>query len=128
MRENSKEKAEMMLMGLVTPVESREEAQEMTDYILNVVRKGRSEDEQDTAEDVMKGVSTDCEIKHMVVNTLEDMVLITYLLDDGEEEYPEDLATRDGVFSYVYNVNISYFSELGYTFYNKVGDHYKRIG
>lgn len=67
-------------------------------------------------------------VTHLVVNTLEDMVLITLVKDDSVKTVPWDLLTRDGVLAYVFNVSQPDFSELGYVFFTYRNGFIRRIG
>ena len=82
----------------------------------------------------------DTKYKHMCLNNTEFGLMITITIYDPEptdfgyvpkenepvEEY--SLTSPDGVFSYVYNVDTPYFSELGYTFFQNKGGKIVRVG
>lgn len=121
-------KAELALMGVLITVNSNEEASFMADYITEVItntRVGYEENPVSGKEVIAKieRCSDDKQVKHMIVNTLEGMVLIAYVL-----ESPDKITTRNGVFSYVQNVTTPDFSEFGYTFYEDREGIIRRIG
>lgn len=142
MTSESKSKAELALMGRVVPIINNKEAIEITDYITNVLKVSHHNLDIESGTEVIDNRVNQFGhniVRHMVVNTLMDeFQCITYCLqsdpepDEDEEEseqYPDDLTTHDGVFSYVYNVSAPDLSELGYTFYEKrVDNTYHRIG
>lgn len=90
------------------------------------------------ADDILNDVLGDNskhKIKHMSFNAQEDMITLTFTLDTSETypdepSYPEDITTPDGVFAYVYNFTVDYFSEYGYVFfkYDVENNCIKRIG
>ena len=68
-------------------------------------------------------------IQYLIVNTVMGDVHISLIIGTPEHPVPEDLATEEGVFAYVYNVSYDYDSELGYVFLKKSeSGSYKRIG
>ena len=131
-------KGELALMGKTIECTDREQAVAITDYILTVLRASFPEiDPKLNGEVLIKNYvnkysddGESLEVKHMVCSTLMgQFIVITFLVDDGEEPYPDDLATEDGVLCYVYNVNAPDLSELGYCFFAKKSDnYYHRIG
>lgn len=130
-------KGELALMGKTIECINKEEAVAITDYILTVMRASFSVDPKLTGTKLVENYvnrysdeDSYLQVKHIVCNTLMDQFrVITFLVDDGEEPYPDDLATEDGVLCYVYNVNAPELSELGYCFFAKKSDnYYHRIG
>mgnify|MGYP001404329474 CR=1 FL=1 len=127
-------KGELAMMGIVMPVINNKEAIEITDYILKTLVATKQTSIEDSGTEILDNQINRYgknQVRHIVVNTIHDMVMITYTLEgDGDEEpFPEDLTTQDGVFSYVLNLTVPMFSELGYTFYEKrQGGNYYRIG
>lgn len=126
-------KAEMMMMGITQMVEDCEEAHKITAYIVRTILDLNNEKAKDKAQEVMnncfKYLSDEADVRGMVVNTIMgSMVCITYIIDDGEEGVPNDLATPYGVFSHVENLTCPDCSELGYTFFEKKSDGYHRVG
>lgn len=72
-------------------------------------------------------------IRHIIVNKIEGMTCVTFTLEtiSGEDKAPyvKKLNTRDGVFSYVLNLDVDYFSEFGYVFFKKQTDgSFTRVG
>lgn len=118
-------KAELAMIGLVVQCDNENECVYMTDYILKTLGK----------ETLGRDILTDYinrhgnfNVKYLVVNHQEDMNMITYLLDSEKESVPEDITTNDGVFCYVYNISIPYYSELGYSFFERTkSGFYRRI-
>lgn len=73
--------------------------------------------------------STNGKIQYLIVNTVMEDVHISLVIGTPEHPVPEDLATDEGVFAYVYNVSCDYCSELGYIFLEKAeSGSYRRIG
>lgn len=69
-------------------------------------------------------------VKYLIVNTnrqIED-IQISMILETPEVPVPSELDTEEGVFAFVYNVNQTLYSELGYIFLEKVEKTYRRIG
>lgn len=127
-------KCELAMMGKTIPVESNEEAVVMTDYILKTIWSSFPHLENKTSgeEVINDGVNRygTNKIKYITTSRLlGEFLVITYALDDGEEPFPEDLATDEGVLCYVYNINAPELSELGYCFFQKKSDgYYYRVG
>lgn len=138
-----KAKAELILQGFVQPLTtgSQEEAIWFTSYILSHLENswgrkmgmtpaGMENKAKETIQHM--NIYTPKIVKHMCVNTLhKSMPCITYTCDevDGEEPFPDELDTPDGVFSYVYNWAAPDFSEFGYCFFELRDDgFYHRIG
>ncbi len=72
---------------------------------------------------------TDGTIQYVIVNRVMDDIHISLVIGTPENPVPEDLATEEGVFAYVYNVSCDYDSELGYIFLRKSeSGSYRRIG
>lgn len=128
-------KAEAMLMGFTIALDSIDEKINRTEvvwyvsYILSVLNQNTPADNVEEAGRVYEGMTRYGKniAKHITVNTIDGMVMIALTLDDGEDEFPV-LDTEYGVFSYVYNITVPDFSELGYTFYEKRANTYHRIG
>lgn len=131
-------KGELALMGKTIECTDLEEAVAITDYILKVLRSSFPEIDPKLNGEMLidkyvnrySDADSYLQVKHIVCNTLMGQFrVITFLVDDGEEPYPDDLATQDGVLCYVYNVNAPSLSELGYCFFAKKSDnYYHRIG
>ena len=124
-------RCELALMGKVVPVNSNDEVQGMTEYILSAM--GHKEP---LIEDfVSKSINHygQNNVKYLVCNTVMDMKCITYLLesgsDDPEETYPapfeEDYGTGTPCsFCYVFNTESDWCSEFGDCFFEKKSDGY----
>lgn len=82
---------------------------------------------------VLERAQRHCEngvVKYLIVNTnrqIED-IQISMILETPEVPVPTELDTEEGVFAFVYNVNQTLYSELGYIFLEKVEKTYRRIG
>lgn len=63
-------------------------------------------------------------------HALLDMMMLALVMTTSEDETRDiDICDRNGVFGYVYNFDgPDTCSELGYTYYEKVGDKIRRIG
>ena len=123
-------RCELALMGKVVPC-NNDEVQAMVNYILTVIGSTYADIDRDV--DIinhhLNKYSKNNKVKYIVVNTLDDFAMISFLIDDEEEPFPDDLATPDGVLCYVYNVNDAFMSEFGYCFFEKREDqYYHRIG
>lgn len=130
-------KAESMLMGFVVPMDAKTEEFNRTEviwyvsYIMSVLNGDTPADHLITARDVWMDINKYSKniVKHITTNKLMGMNVITFTLDNEEEEFPKRLDTPEGVFSYVYNITCPECSELGYTFYEeKVNNMYHRVG
>lgn len=130
-------KAESMLMGFAVPMDAKTEEFNRTEviwyvsYILSVLNGDTPADNLLTARDVWNDINKYSKniVRHITTNTIEGMKMITFTLDNEEEEFPERLDTPDGVFSYVYNITCPEFSELGYSFFReKANNMYHRVG
>lgn len=114
--------AEMALMGIVVPCED-DEAQYIAEYIAKVVNLPF--DVTDICVQINKHNPEGKEnhIKYISVNKIEDMPIISFLLqidvDENDEwYYPRPLTFEDGedisyTFCYCYNLKVDYFSEFG---------------
>lgn len=133
--------AELMLQGKVQTFSNTDMTQDSNKtlttwficYILKVIHAEKDTYPIDYLEEAHEIWDTIQEygektVKHMVVNTIEGMPMITFGLDDEEDPWHEDL-DNDWIFSYVYNVSCPDLSEFGDTFYEKRSDNfYHRIG
>ena len=128
-------RCELALMGKVIPVNSNDEVQEMTEYIMSAMDY-ECVDDPDFNLDVMKRINEyqANEVKYLVCNTIHGMSCITYLLDSGvdkedESYYPAPFETDYGTgypvaFSYVLNLDSEWCSEFGDAFFQKKADGY----
>ena len=128
-------RCELALMGKVVPVNSNDEVQGMTEYILSAMGH-----EEPLIEDfVDKSINRfgQNNVKYLVCNTVMDMKCITYLLecasDDEEEQYPAPFEEDYGsgypcAFCYVFNTESDWCSEFGDCFFEKREDgFYHRV-
>lgn len=123
-KQEMRTKAEVLMMGIVVKITSRAEAEFITDYVTKTLSASLS---FSTTEPTGKKVvdkafeflqNEEPNIAYMSLVTMEDMPLIAYVIETKEEP-SIDILSADGAFSYVYNMQVAYFSELGYTFYKK---------
>lgn len=87
--------------------------------------------EYDSDEVIKKALKycPDGTIKYLIVNRVMEDIHISLVIGTDEIPVPEDLATEEGVFAYVYNVSYDLDSELGYIFLEKSeSGSYRRIG
>ena len=128
-------RCELALMGKVVPVNSNDEVQAMTEYLLSAM--GHKESLIGDFVDNSINRYGQNNVKYLVCNTVEDMKCITYLLecasDDEEEKYPapfeEDYGTGTPcAFCYVFNTDVDWCSEFGDCFFEKKADgFYHRV-
>lgn len=122
-------KAEVALMGLVTPVRDKDNIIYMLDYISKVIENNepymtgeqiydKAVEFVDLKETMIVGLSV-CRIMGMpCVNVIfKDIKDTKFKLDDS-----------DGVLTYVHNYDGPDMSELGYCYFEKKGNAYHRIG
>lgn len=124
-------RCELALMGKVVPVNSNDEVQAMTEYILSAMGH-----EEPLIEDFVSNTINHYgqnNVKYLVCNTVMDMKCITYLLesasDDEEEQYPAPFEEDYGsgypcAFCYVFNTESDWCSEFGDCFFKKKSDGY----
>ena len=124
-------RCELALMGKVVPVNSNDEVQAMTEYILSAMGHEEPLIEDFVSKSINKYGQNN--VKYLVCNTVMDMNCITYLLesasDDEEEQYPAPFEEDYGsgypcAFCYVYNTNSDWCSEFGDCFFEKKSDGY----
>lgn len=132
--------AEVMMMGFTVPVLVQAEIGTIVKHVVKTL--GNSS--HPSLKGCENGVFSDFvsrlyqydkneeyEVTTMSVSRLDGMVLLTVTIDTMRESVRyKDLDTKDGVFSFVYNIDVPEFSELGYTFYERLGNQntYRRIG
>ena len=134
-KQEAETRCELALMGKVVPVNSNDEVQFMTEYILSAMGHDESLIE-DFVERTINHYGQN-NVKYLVCNTVMDMKCITYLLecasDDEEEQYPapfeEDYGTGyPCAFCYVFNAESDWCSEFGDCFFEKKPDgFYHRV-
>ena len=124
-------RCELALMGKVVPVNSNDEIQFMTEYILSAM--GHKESLIDDFVERTINHYGQNNVKYLVCNTVMDMKCITYLLecasDDEEEQYPAPFEEDYGsgypcAFCYVFNTESDWCSEFGDCFFEKKSDGY----
>lgn len=124
-------RCELAMMGKCVKVNSNDEVQAMTDYILNVLGKKGLYEDLDIISDRIQRYSDKNEVKYMVCNTLMggQFQCITYLVDTNEEEEPKPLETDYCTgypcsFCYVFNIDGDDMSEFGDCFFEKRDDNF----
>lgn len=128
-------RAELALMGKFVPINSNDEVQAITDYILTVLDRGDTFPDLDIIKDRICKYSADNEVKYLGVNTILDgMRCISYVIDTHMEEEPkpfeEDYGTGSPcAFCYCFNVDADDMcSEFGDCFFTKKSDgFYHRV-
>ena len=126
-------RCELAMMGKVVPINSNDEVQAMTEYIVKVVH---NEVEREVSDILKVAINKyhENQVKYIVVNKVMGMPCITYLLDSGvdkkdENYYPapfkEDYGTGlPCAFCYVFNLVSDWCSEFGDCFFEKKSDGY----
>ena len=128
-------RCELALMGKVVPVNDNNEVQDMTKYIVSVIK---GEDQANKLVDILENAINrfqENKVKYLVTNTLMGMPCITYLLDSGVEDeedenyYPAPFEEDYGsgypsAFCYVFNLDCDWCSEFGDSFFEKKADGY----
>ena len=134
-KQEAETRCELALMGKVVPVNSNDEVQFMTEYILSAM----GHDEPLIEDFVSKTINHYGlnYVKYLVCTTVEDMKCITYLLesasDDDGEQYPAPVEEDYGTgypcaFCYVFNTDVDWCSEFGDCFFEKRADgFYHRV-
>ena len=125
-------RCELALMGKVVPVNSNDEVQMMTCYLLDAMGRDSSKC-VDILENAICKYSKTNEVKYLVCNTVMGMKCITYLLasnsDNEEEKFPAPFEEDYGsgypsAFCYVFNTKSDWCSEFGDAFFEKKSDGY----
>ena len=129
MRKELKTTGEMLLMGEVLSV-NKAHVVDLIDYVQGVMRNTHQISHKLTGKDVVDMINKYGEntVTHMCINTIMDMIMITFVLKDEELEEEFRLDNEYGVFSYVYNATHPDLSELGYTYFQWDGHRYHRVG
>lgn len=123
-------RCELALMGKVVPVNSNDEVQPMTEYLLSAMGKDSSK-LVDIMENAINRFGKN-DVKYLVCNMVMDMKCITYLLasasEDEEEQYSAPFEESCGsvpyAFCYVFNTDCDWCSEFGDCFFEKKSDGY----
>lgn len=119
-------KAYTALTGSLVAASNNEEARELLEAIKNI--QGYDYEPEAVIKKALK-YCPDGTIQYVIVNTVMEDVHVSLVIGTAEIPVPEDLATEEGVFAYVYNVSYDYDSELGYIFLRKSeSGSYRRIG
>lgn len=122
-------KAELALMGYVTPVRDKDNIICILDYIAKIV--GLKFEVSMTGEEIYKQATQYSEEKTYVCGisctTLLGMPCVNLIMkDEGDTHFRLD--SREGVLTYVFNFcGPDDLSELGYCFFKKFGPVFKRI-
>lgn len=125
-------RCELALMGKVVPVNSNDEVQMMTCYLLDAMGRDSSKCVDILGNAICKYSKTN-EVKYLVCNTVMGMKCITYLLastsDNEEEKFPAPFEEDYGsgypsAFCYVFNTESDWCSEFGDAFFEKKSDGY----
>ena len=134
MKKEMATRCELAMMGKVVPVNSNDEVQEMTEYIVKTL-KGDIEESRGVVDIVRESINRFQEntVKYLVTNTVMGMPCITYLLDSGIEDeedenyYPAPFTEDYGsgypsAFCYVFNLDCDWCSEFGDCFFEMKED------
>lgn len=130
-------RCELAMMGKVVEVHDNGEARMMTRYILQVLTD-MDDDTLDDFDIIGDHINKYCinKVDYLVVNTVQDMRCITFLLENAEvegDEYPKPFEEDFGsgypcAFCYVLNLDVPDFSEFGDCFFEKKSDgFYHRV-
>ena len=126
-------KAEAALMGFVQSVDSKEDLKFILEYAKKALNASYKVDEvlnatfiaDEVLKDEIKSLD-EYKFKTVVFNKVNDMRYITIALETPNEEF--DLLSEYGVFSYAYNIDCPIYSDLGYSYFRKVGNDIVNIG
>lgn len=118
-------KAEMMLMGITQPV-TKSELVEIIPIIQSAI--GSNIPCNEVMEQLFKYTQEGTVPRHAVMNTLMgSMKCLTVTLETADDDTEYDLISEDGVLSTVYNFTFPDCSEMGYTFFSTKNGFVKRI-
>ena len=134
-KQEAETRCELALMGKVVKVNSNDEVQFMTEYIMNVLDVEYDFSDIDMIKEHIDKYESGNKVEYLVVNTVMDMKCITFLLsnDDPEQGIPypfeEDYGSGyPSAFCYVFNTDFTDFSEFGDCFFEKQSDgFYHRV-
>lgn len=123
------DKAELALMGKFVSIESKEECDYITRYILKVMGTDRNYPADFS---ITKRINSACEVKYLGTNVLYgEFKCITYCLDYPETPKPFETDYGSGYpssFCYVFNTNADDCSEYGDCFFEEKEDgFYHRV-
>ncbi len=122
-------KAEVALMGLVTPVRDKDNIIYMLDYISKVIENNEP---YMTGEQIYEKAVEFVDLKETMIIGLSvcrimGMPCVNVIFKDIEDTKFK-LDNSEGVLTYVHNYDGPDMSELGYCFFEKKGNAYHRIG
>lgn len=126
-------RCELAMMGIAVPVNSNDEVQAMTEYIMTSIGKD-IENLVDIVENAICKYHEN-KVKYIITYRVYGMPCIAYLLDSGVDEedenyYPapfeEDYGTGcPCAFCYVFNLESDWCSEFGDVFFQKTPQGYR---
>lgn len=128
MNENKlKTLAELAMMGIVVEIREKDDINFAADYIKKACGLDDAFPDGTAYDRITKycSDSEETEIYGISCSTVCEMPVINILFRDKEEPFVID--SDDGVFCYVLNMEDSYCSEYGYSFFEKKGEYYHRI-
>lgn len=131
MKNETKAKAEVALMGAVVRTNSDQEVRDLTEYILNVMGAENLKS-LDVLKFRIRKYTEDNTVYGLCTNRVMGMPCITYLIDTHDGETPAPLEEDYGTgypcsFCYVLNLSADEMcSEFGDCFFEKRGDLYFR--
>lgn len=141
MTNEQKARCEKALMGYVVPVVN-EELESLIEYSLKVIHCNEEDyDAKKEAKEVMYRIfeydsNKTYKVKWFTINkVVEDFIHLCFVIESPDKENPywevpdnlNDLAGNE-YFSYVWNDTVPWFSELGYTAYDKRYGRVRRVG
>lgn len=128
---NNMPKDQKLMIGMTVAVKSREEAESILDKLAERLEENFTG--KQVVDEALQFVSNG-EIRYIAYGIVMGMRMITLPIetepdeDDEEDEDEEfDMTSEYGVFSYVYNVDADWCSELGYTVFEEVLGELVRI-
>ena len=122
-------KAELMLMGYVQTVSTEEDVKFIFDIFLSAIPEHIEQTSEELYNDAMKYIETDkTEIFGISCSTVHGNACINVIFRDKENADEFDLCSDEGVFCYTINLSDPNYSEYGYSFFDKKGKGYHRIG
>jgi hypothetical protein len=129
MKASSKAKAELALMGVVITPENNDEAVEIIDYIMTVL-KNKSITGQEILTNAFQ-YSHDPKSKQTAHGLSVNTIGFHFKCITVIEENPKNLETDNGVLCWVENLTAPECSELSYCFFERHstrGSLYRRVG
>lgn len=126
-------KAEASLMGFVQSVDNENDLKFILEYAKKSLNATFKVDEvlnatfiaDEVLKDEIKSLD-DYEVKTVVFNKIYDMRYITITLKTPDEEF--DILNENGVFSYAYNIDCPIYSDLGYSYFKRIGNDIVNVG